>query len=210
MENVLSGDERERARRFHFAKDRQRWVAARASLRGILARYVNEAPDAMSFRANAYGKPTLGAASTKLCVHFNLSHSENLAVVAIASAPIGIDVEYVARRTNWRSLVSRVFSERELAIFAAAETDKQRRLFYQLWTRKEAYVKACGLGMSLPLQSFAVGIEDGAISYLTPDRGDRQPWYLFDVTTHPGYEAALACRFRSPAFRRFTWELPGR
>lgn len=210
MEHVLSEAERERAKRFRFPIHRQRWVTARASVRGILARYVNETPDSIAFRSNTYGKPELVAKSTGVFVHFNMSHSENLALIAISLAPIGIDLEYKERRTDWRSLVPRLFSEHEQAAFAAAEADAQHCLFYRLWTRKEAYMKACGLGMSLPLRAFAVGIEDGATPYVAPEWANGQPWYLFEIGTRPGYQAALACRFRTPAFRRFTWELSSR
>lgn len=210
MENVLSEEERKRAGRFHFAKHRERWILARTSLRSILARYIDETPDAITFYSNVYGKPELATGSTRIRVHFNLSHAQNLALIAVALAPIGIDVESIEWQTDWASLAPRVFTEREFAVFKAAGAEAQSHLFYQLWTRKEAYMKARGLGMSLPVRAFSVGIEDGASLRVAPEWNDGQAWYLFNVVTRPGYEAALACSLRSPTFRYFTWEGPCR
>lgn len=189
----LSQDERERAARFRFAIHRRRWVAARMAMRQILARYTGATPASLRFRYEAHGKPALLPPHDK--VHFNLTHSHELGLLAIAPGPVGIDAECIDRRTDFEALMRRVASgdERE-ALFRCPVAEK-RAGFFRLWTRKEAYIKGRGLGLSLPLRAITVpvtALQGPADIRVEAAWDDCKPWRLWDLEVPPSYTASLA------------------
>jgi len=144
---LLSEDERERAGRFYFERDRRRFTVARGLLRVELGRRMQAPPARLNFVYNAFGKPALKDSS----LQFNISHSAELVLIAIADASeVGVDVEFVRPQPEMHRIAERVFSPSELALFQSTPTDAQTEMFYRLWTQKEARLKASGTGFAAP------------------------------------------------------------
>lgn len=194
---TLADDERERARRFYFPRDRDHFVVARGMLRALLACYLREAPEAVGFRYGPYGKPELANASP---LRFNLSHAHGQALYALAwEREIGADIEWMRRDVTSEQIAERFFSPREGAALRALSPEQQITGFFNCWTRKEAYIKARGLGLSLPLDSFDVTLapeEAPALLETRPDPDDAARWSLAAIDAGPGYAAAIAVEGR--------------
>jgi 4'-phosphopantetheinyl transferase len=156
----LSAAERERAIRFHFERDRFRYVAAHAALRRVLAAYVGAAPEELVFEEGEFGKPFLAHPPTK--IRLSATHSEDMAAFAVAvDAEVGIDLEVVERRlSDVQSLAESCFSETECRALAAAPEADRKAVFLRGWTRKEAYLKAIGLGLQVPPEEVPVSFDD--------------------------------------------------
>jgi 4'-phosphopantetheinyl transferase len=203
---LLSADERERAARFYFRADRDRWVLCRCALRSVVARYIGIPPKDLVFQSNAYGKPQLAPALQSSCPHFNLTHTRKLALLAVAPSEIGIDTEYINPDLSWQTLAPEVLSDCELSQLLDSPLAVQQRLFFEFWTRKEAYIKGRGLGLSLPLKAFHVSLtETGQISVAAP-WDDGRPWRLFGLQTYPTHVAALAYAGKLSILQRFIWK----
>lgn len=190
---TLDQDERARAERFHFDKHRRHFVVGRGFLRTLLARYLDTTPEAVRFTYGPYGKPALERESS---LRFNASHSGDWAVYGfVQDHEIGVDVEYVKPDFATEGIAERFFSAGEVeALNGVAEAEKPAA-FFRCWTRKEAYIKAIGSGLSHPLDTFDVTLAPGEPAALL--RVEREPeaiarWSLFDVDVAPGYAAALA------------------
>jgi len=194
--HTLSPDECVRAGRFHAPHERVRFVAARGFLRVILGRYLARPPDKLRFAANAYGKPVLAPERHGTSLHFSLSHSRSLALYAIARrGPVGVDLEYIQPEFPYREIAERFFSPREVAALLALPDAWQRPAFFAGWTRKEAYVKARGVGLSLPLDQFDVSLTPGAPPALLRVHGTEHEaarWSLHHLQPDPDYAAAVA------------------
>lgn len=196
LQQSLTADELSRAARLYFEKDRQHFIAARGLLRTILSRYLDYQPDQLRFCYNHYGKPDLASISGWEMLSFNLSHSHGLALYAITrNRKIGIDLEYMRPNVIGERIAERFFSPREVASLHALPTYLQQEAFFDCWTRKEAYIKAQGKGLSLPLDQFDVSLAPGEPAELLATRDDPQEasrWSLKEL--HPGtnYRAALA------------------
>lgn len=192
----LSTDERERAGRFHFSKDRDRFIVARGMLRRILSRYLNTPPAQLLFSYNKYGKPALHADSVEVALRFNLSHSNDVALYALTlGRELGVDVEFLREDFASVEIAERFFSHTEVAMLRALPGTQRTQSFFNCWTRKEAYIKARGEGLSHPLDQFTVSLapEDPArLIYTSPDPLDVERWKLFDLYPSHGYAAALA------------------
>lgn len=192
--DLLDADELQRANRYKNTAARRRFVTARASLRLILAGYCGTSPEDLSFSAGAHGKPQLtGSHSEEL--HFNVSHSVDLIVVAVSrGAPLGIDVEFIDPAADWPALSRKVCTDRERARLAAFSQDEGRLAFFRCWTRKEAYVKARGDGFALPLIRCEVSVGSAE-----PPRIENVPggaieigrWSLEDLAVSAGYAGAI-------------------
>lgn len=198
---TLAPDECTRAARFRFPEHRARFIAAHGALRDILSRYLNLPADRLTFSTNPHGKPAL-TDPDHVWLQFNLSHSGDLALIAIArDHPVGIDVEKMIPPEDFPRLVEQFFSANENAAFRALPESKRAAAFFAGWTRKEAYVKALGTGVSLPLDQFDVMMDPDAPARLLADR--RHPhhaetWSLHTFTPAPAYIAALAIEILHP------------
>jgi 4'-phosphopantetheinyl transferase len=197
LQAVLTSDERHRADRFRFPQDRQKYIAARGLLRRLLSRYLGYHPAAVPLAYGAYGKPYL--ATDRDDAHrlqFNLSHAGDLALYAITSGrQVGIDVEQTRPIANAEAIAKRFFSEREYAMLLALPAAARTDAFVTCWTRKEAYIKALGEGLSHPLDTFDVAFlphEPAALLHTRGDRAEAARWCLRDCTPAPGYKATLA------------------
>ena len=191
---LLSGDERERANRFHFRKDRERFIVARAALRDILSRYLRVAAGEIKFRYNEYGKPALGGAGGGLS--FNLAHSNEIALYAVAqSKAVGIDVEHVRELDDLDGIAEHFFSEVEASAVRNLAGDLRPAAFFGYWTHKEAYIKAEGCGLARPLSGFTISFVEGqeaAVLNTSGDPREGSKWSLLSLWPAPGYVGALA------------------
>jgi len=193
---VLGPDERARAERFHFDRDRVRFVFRRAWLKILLARYL--AADVANVRIThgRYGKPALTPSFDGADLRFNLSHSNGMVVVAIAHGrEVGLDVEYIRPEVEVDAIARRIFSRREAAALAALPAADRVAAFFACWTRKEAFVKATGEGLSRPLAGFDVSLAPGEPAELLgigENPGDALRWSLRALHPGTGYCAALA------------------
>jgi 4'-phosphopantetheinyl transferase len=193
---ILDADERARAERFYFRRDRLHFIVCRGVLRIILGRYLNLAPHQITFCYNAYGKPALDEALNGLAVRFNVAHSGGLALIAVTSdREVGVDLERMRPEIADLEIAQRFFSPQEVAVLQAISKDLQRQAFFNCWTRKEAYIKAKGLGLSLPLDQFEVSLIPGEPAALlsnknNPDETSR--WSLQELMPGADYAAALA------------------
>src|SRR6266496_5468872 len=158
---TLSDDERDRSARFRFERDRRRFVVARGALRELLGRYLDTHPGQVRFIYNAFGKPELHPDFGRGGLNFNLAHSGDIALIAIArDADIGVDVECIEGRgeSSYADVAQNFFSATEVDALSRVPRDLYDQAFFSCWTMKEAYVKGCGAGLTIPLTSFAVPI----------------------------------------------------
>ncbi len=196
LQSLLEPDELARAQRFYFARDRHHWTVARAVLRLLLARYLELDPRRLRFSSNAYGKPALAFPTLTLPLYFNISHSHDLALYAFAYArELGVDVEYMRSDIEYMSLARHSFSAYENQVLHTLSSADLPQGFFNCWTRKEAYIKARGMGLSLPLDQFDVSLAPGEPAALLASREDPlapQRWSFQSLDPTPGYAAALA------------------
>ena len=190
---ILSPDERTRAARFHFSHDRQHFAATRALLRTILASYIASEPAELVFRYSEKDKPSLALVGNQ--VEFNVSHSGTMALLAFARGrALGVDVEKIREDFDPDALAHRFFSSEEQHQLGAIPPLERYHGFFRCWTRKEAYIKAKGAGLSLPLDQFDVSLRAGdenALLATRPDIAEAALWSLQDVPAGEGYVAAL-------------------
>jgi 4'-phosphopantetheinyl transferase len=205
----LSPDERERAARFRVGYLRDRFVISRGRQREILAAYLSARPDELRFEYGEVGKPRLADLSPGETIHFNLSNSNEIALLAVSrDRELGIDVEHLDRRTNGDTIAKRFFSEREKQVLAETPADDRRRAFFRCWTRKEAVLKALGVGLTFPLDRVEVSIaENETPSLLALDSrlGKPDAWTLFDLQPADRYVAALAVPRGPGRIREYAW-----
>jgi 4'-phosphopantetheinyl transferase len=159
LESTLSLEEKARADRFHFVNDRNRFVVARGLLRELLGGYLHQAPSGLEFSYGQHGKPSLSGGNASSGLSFNLSHSSGLVVYAIArERNLGIDVEHVRPESAGEDIAQRYFSAREVSDLRTVPPEARVEGFFHCWTRKEAYLKATGMGLQIPLDSFSVSL----------------------------------------------------
>lgn len=209
LADVLSADELERAARFRFERDRLRFVLARAALKIILGLYLESKPDSVCFTHNSFGKPSVDAAGARGPLHFNASHSHELALYAFsAEQEVGVDVEHIRAEFASEEVAARFFSRREVEALRGVAPEQRPRAFFDCWARKEAYVKARGEGLSYPLDKFVVSLAPRETAALLCDElAPEEPpeWFLAELRPAPDYAAALAVRSRGVKLKLFDW-----
>ena len=205
MEATLAEDEIKRAQRLRFENDRNHFIAGRGILRDLLARYVSRAPAELRFRYGALGKPALDVAETQQSVRFNLSHSHGLAVFAFSlDHEIGIDLELIRFNFATDEIAVRYFSSRELAEWRALPSNSRAEGFFLCWTRKEAYVKALGAGLHIPLDSFSVSLTPGKPEIL--ESADSEQWSVCSLQPAAGFVGAVVGKGSDWRLRRYDWQ----
>jgi 4'-phosphopantetheinyl transferase len=214
LKPILSTEEMTRAERFYFERDRHRYIIAHALLRILLGRYLAIETSQIRFAYNAYGKPfldldldldleldleldqNLSSRETTTTLHFNLSHSHEMALYAFTySRQVGIDIEYMRSNIDYSSLAVHYFSPRENAMLQELPEALRSEAFFNCWTRKEAYIKARGKGLSLPLELFDVSLKPGEPAALLGSREDPPQtayWSLRELAPGAGYAGAFA------------------
>jgi 4'-phosphopantetheinyl transferase len=192
--DVLDPAERSRAARFVHDRHRASFVRAHAGLRALLGRLLGVRPGDLAFAAGTHGKPWLVAPGAPC---FSLSHSGDVAALAVSSRDeVGLDIECV-RAVEEMELAERFFSDEERRMLAAVPVQDRRTAFFNAWTRKEAYLKAIGLGLTVPLDGFSVSLAAGDPPRLLsvaakPD--EAASWQLVSFEPAPGYVGAIAAR----------------
>jgi 4'-phosphopantetheinyl transferase len=198
LRRTLAPDERQRAERFHFDKDRRHFVAGRGLLRTLLGRYLGRDPGSLQFAYNPQGKPMLAGEGGGL--RFNLAHSHGLALFAVSRGrELGVDLERIRPEFAGEPVAQRFFSPREVAALRALSGERRHEAFFVCWTRKEAYLKATGKGLSLPLDCFDVSLLPGEPAALLATRHDPTEvgrWSLRALAPAQGYAGALAVEGR--------------
>jgi 4'-phosphopantetheinyl transferase len=191
---LLTGEERARMERFHFEKDRQNFLFCRSMLKMLLASYLGTPPAELRFAYSAHGKPSLAVPSGNL--EFNLSHSGGMVLFAFCQGRrIGVDVEHVRRNLDVHEIAERFFSAREQQELRQLPEPSQYDAFFHCWSRKEAFVKARGEGLSSPLDSFDVSVapDEELVSLTTrPHSSEAARWMVRSLNVFPGYAAAVA------------------
>ena len=209
LEGTLAADERARAERFYFQKHREHFIAGRGLLRNILSRYLDKEPDQLRFSYNAYGKPALTEQTGAEGLCFNLSHSHEIALYALTRRrEIGVDIEYFRPDVEAEKLAERFFSPREAAALRALPEHLRKEGFFNCWTRKEAYIKAEGEGMAIPLSTFDVSLTPGEPAALLRTQNQPQEtarWSLQALNPAPDYAAALAVKGHDWELKCWQW-----
>ena len=193
---LLTDDERAQEGRFHFDRDRRRYLVTRALVRTVLSRYVQVDAAAWRFAANAYGRPEIAAPESHAArLSFNLSHTHSVILLGVArDRAIGVDVENIHERTAPIEIADRFFAPDEVAALAAVSPDRQQERFFDCWTLKESYIKARGIGLSLPLNKFSMRFgDDRAVAlHLDGELGDDAArWQLWQFRPAAEYLAAV-------------------
>ncbi|MFM1872310.1 MAG: hypothetical protein RL398_1732 [Planctomycetota bacterium] len=197
---VLSPAELQRVDRFRFVDHRRRFQIGHSALRRILACYLGVDPRAIEFTQGARGKPYLASAGP----YFNLSHSGKLALIAVSRSEVGVDLEKVRRLDSLTEIARRHFAAPEFATLESLQGAERELAFYRCWTRKEAYIKALGEGLSLSLDSFEVGLgADPEFVACHDGRENPAQWSLLDVSPGPDFVAAAALRGRGLRLQTF-------
>jgi 4'-phosphopantetheinyl transferase len=208
MEASLSAPERIRAAKFLHNEAQSRYVFSRGLLRNILATYVGARPEDLTFWSNEFGKPFLDEPFASSGIYFNVSHSKNLVVIAVAfERQIGVDVEFVRSISDVDAIAHRCFTESELQLLNGESSSKISN-FFRCWTRKEAFVKAIGKGLSVPLNSFTTSLPGGVTSGRLPPVPEQSPiklWWITDLDVPPDYRSALVNEGDKPTILYREW-----
>ncbi len=193
-ESFLSADELYKANRYKFEKDRFHYITGRALLRNILSRYLNQFPGEIVFSYSDKGKPFIKDTEVK----FNLAHSGGRAVYAVANnMDIGIDIEFMRELPDALQIAKRFFSEKEVVEFSEIREVDIRTAFFNCWTRKEAFIKAVGEGLSYPLKDFSVTLKPGdkpEILWIKDKAEEVKYWSLINIDTDENYISSLAVK----------------
>jgi len=208
LEPALTADERSRAARYFFARDRNRFIAARAILRDLLGKYMTLGAGKLDLRYGAHGKPYCEPRNGAPPIRFNLSHCADTAVFAFTSGrEVGVDVEAIRNDFAQDEIAEAHFSQRELEELRGLSSSLKSEGFFLCWTRKEAYVKAHGAGMQIPLTSFSVS--------LTPEHPeelqsvDRDRWKIISFRPAPDHVAAVVAEGKDWNLQRWQWQFSG-
>jgi 4'-phosphopantetheinyl transferase len=189
-------EDRTRADRFRFEADRRRFCVARASLRIILARYLKTKPNRLKIEVGDYGKPFFADKKATQGLRFNLSHSHQLALTAVTrDREVGVDLEYVRPDFVTDEVADHFFSAAEVQQLRSVPAELKTQSFFNCWTRKEAYIKARGEGLSCPLDQFDVSLRPDERPVLLNSRVDPQDvsrWAFQTLHADEGYAASLA------------------
>ena len=208
----LSEDETSRASRFRAEQDRQLYVVSRGIFRAILSSYLNTSPEQVRFVYGREGKPTLHDSWSHTRISFNLSHSKQFVLYAVAAdREVGIDVEWIQPSINFRQIAERFFTAEETALIQTLSHEEGLALFYSTWTCKEAFLKATGVGLSLPLDRVAVSFADDqatvALSLSSKENSPVDPsrWSLHRLKVPSHFAAALAVEGKPVHLTLLAW-----
>ena len=203
----LSMDEKRKAERFHFERDRKRYIIGRGVLREIASGYLGANSGQFQFHTGTYGKPALSGMYSSKTLHFNVAHSGGLALFAFAlDREVGVDIEYIRDIPEMEHIVERFFSDAERKVFYRVSENMKKEVFFQMWTRKEAFLKAVGEGLHRSLDTVDVMTVPGKVVDLLKTQGKSttngtSSWHLTDLQPYPGFLAAYAVK--GPARHRW-------
>ena len=206
---LLSQDEYQRAARYYRPIDRDRFIAGRGILRRIISAYLAISPAELQFTYNEYGKPALSDGQNDRALNFNLSHSAELALYAVTRGrAVGIDIEYIREDFATLEIAEHFFSKDEVQSLKATPTGRRAEAFFNCWSRKEAYIKAIGMGVSFPLDGFTVSLAPNdapALLKVVGDDGEPGRWQMHDLKAGEGYAASLIVENHPIILKQWQW-----
>jgi 4'-phosphopantetheinyl transferase len=206
LEETLGQDERARAERFNSERARNHFVAARGILRNLLGRYLESPPQSIQFCYGSNGKPSISRSTAGHPLRFNLSHSHGLVLIGIThKREIGMDVELIRPEVAGEEIARRYFSQKEFEELSRLPMGMKAAGFFRCWTRKEAYIKARGEGLSIPLKSFSVSLEDSVQEVLRSP--DHMEWCLQSLEPQSDYAGAVVAEGNEMQVRYLNWTL---
>jgi 4'-phosphopantetheinyl transferase len=212
LESVISDEERAWAQRFRLPDIRSSFILRRGFLRTLIQNYTEIRADRVEFCHSAWGKPELLGSKEVGCLQFNTAHSRDSMILAFGKdLSVGVDLEYVDKNYPVIKVATRFFTPQESATLREAESHRLVSLFFEIWVRKEAFLKAIGRGLSLPLDSFEVPLNTGcACAEEPPIRSatmekDGNLWFFSDITFSTLHKACLATSPPPSAIRIFDW-----
>jgi len=209
FQELLSQDERDRAGRFIFERDRTQYIVRQGILRILLGNYLGIEPGLVRINYGKNDKPVLADIYDSTEMHFNLSHSEGLAIYAFTGdREIGIDIEQIRDIPDMEQIFERFFSPRENEVFHILPENRRKEAFFNCWTRKEAFIKATGDGLSMPLDKFDVSLVPDEPARLLRIEGDTEEvsrWSMQDLKGASGFAAALAVKGPCGNIRSWQW-----
>lgn len=194
--DLLDDVEKAQETRFYFARDRRRYLVTRALVRTVLSRYAAVQPQKWAFSANAYGRPEIANAQARdLCLSFNISHTHSLIVLGVTKGrALGVDVENFCARAAAIEVADHYFAPQEVKSLADVPRPQQQYRFFEYWTFKESYIKARGMGLSLPLDKFSFRYPDGQAVEIAIDAelaDDPRRWQFWQLQPRPEYLVAV-------------------
>ena len=203
--NNLSDDEINKINRFIFEKDRITHTISKGTLRYIMSGYLNLKPEEIIFNQNEYGKPFISEDQNPEKIQFDLSHSGDMIIYAISKGRnIGIDIQEIKDSDSVIDIVEHYFSETEKSAFRSLPDEQKLKGFHSCWARKEAYIKALGLGLSYPLNSFSMPVTpEYSSAVIYDDKGTA--YSVTDIITSPGYAATVAVEGSDAELQHFEW-----
>lgn len=211
LAGFLSPDDEARASRFLFPEDRERFILSRGALREILSRYLGHAPGEILFTYTRQGKPILAREIERRDISFNVSHTESLALIAIYDGrQIGVDVEMIDQNRMTTAVARRFFSPSEVEKLLALPAEVRESAFFNGWTRKEAYLKAIGAGLTMSLDAIEVTLapgEDARILKIAGDSVAASKWTLIHLVPKPGYVGALVAEGHPDKLICYRWQI---
>jgi len=213
---TLTPGERDRSARFQLERDQQRFIVAHGVLHHLLGRYLQTHAGQITFVYNAFGKPDLSPEFGNR-LKFNLSHSGGLALITIASgSDVGVDLEFIRAQSDYAEIARLFFSAAEVDHLNAIPSHLYAEAFFSCWTKKEAYLKACGEGLAIPLNSFSVPLTSDPVHtpedlyVASKDLVPARRWSLYTLRPAPGYAGALAIEGTGWRLRQWQWKMPQR
>ena len=201
----LSADERQRAGRFHQERDHQRFLAGRGLLREILGVLLQMPPASLVFSYGKFGKPEIVTPAGAPALHFNLAHSDSIAVYATANHELGVDLERIRTVDEAAQIAARFFSAREQRCLLALSSEQRREAFFHGWTRKEAYLKALGRGLDDGLNQIEVSLLPGEAAEMLSGPNPSHPWFLHTLFPAAEFVGALAVPRQDSRVNFWTW-----
>ncbi|MBE9183761.1 4'-phosphopantetheinyl transferase superfamily protein [Microcoleus sp. LEGE 07076] len=209
LQQTLSTDEQTKAERFYFPKDRNQFIVSRGALRAILSRYLHINPCLLRFEYNPYGKPSLTVAQGGDTLRFNLSHSHGITLIAMTkNRDVGVDIEGINPNISYLQIAESVFSPYENTLLRSLPKHLQLTAFFTCWTRKEAYIKAVGKGLSIPLNQFDVTLAPGeppALLNVENKPAEASKWSLIELISSTDMVAAVAVAGDSQKLHCWQW-----
>lgn len=203
--SILSPDENIRSQRYHFYKDNRNFLVSRGILRKLLASYLKTTPEEIRFNYNPYGKPYINQDLNGHNLMFNISHSGLVVLLGFTlDRQIGLDVEYHSEQLNDFHFCKSFFSSREYHDLFSLPEDSRRKAFYNCWTRKEAFIKAIGEGLSFPLNEFDVSITSPAeLLEMRQNPEEKCRWSMLDIGIDESYSAAMVIDGKNFCLKEF-------
>jgi len=205
----LAEDEQARANRFYFDHDREHYIVARGLLRQLLGSYLQRPAHEVAFVYGDHGKPELVEEQAASGIRFNISHAQGVALLAFSRhREVGVDIEQVRPLDDGEQIAERFFSKNEVAVFTAVPAEQKPQAFFNCWTRKEAFIKVIGEGLSCPLDSFDVTLKPGEPAELLQVKGSQEAtarWKLENLEPAVGYAGAVIAEGRGWQLRCWQW-----